>query len=418
MGDLLTDDFYADLERDQPSARRCRCSLPPQMLNTMVPATDDDAMPGMPRAGDFTAAFYADPVRRYMLPVFSDRRTDWPSPPLRRARQPARARHVGTSRGSPTATPPRCWPSCCRPARSTAGTAPGWTWSATPPPGRQAQVRRKPADRHTAMLDYLRANPDGPRRRRLRRRRGQPAVEEPRGLPRPAARDRHHPRHPPGHQGAHGPAPALALPRCRRGHRAGHGQGPRPWGARRRCTPTSTTCSRSPRWSPRPPRRSWMPGCSTSATRACSCAGVNDTPRSAAGPVLRAAGQRRHHAVLLLHVRHDPVQRALATLAARGPGAAARDHGLPARLRHAAHRLRRAVRRQALGAPGATLRHRARHLLLAQELPHLDRGPGRRRPLREYVYYDPIHTLPRAASVVAQQRRPRRRSSSCWPHCR
>ena len=29
-----------------------------------------------------TEAFYADPVRRYMLPVFSDRRTDWPSHPL------------------------------------------------------------------------------------------------------------------------------------------------------------------------------------------------------------------------------------------------------------------------------------------------------------------------------------------------
>src|SRR6266851_3174698 len=29
----------------------------------------------------FTEAFYADPVRRYMIPVFSDRRTDWPSHP-------------------------------------------------------------------------------------------------------------------------------------------------------------------------------------------------------------------------------------------------------------------------------------------------------------------------------------------------
>ena len=37
----------------------------------------------MPAAGAaFTAAFYADPVRRYMLPVFSDRRSDWPSHPF------------------------------------------------------------------------------------------------------------------------------------------------------------------------------------------------------------------------------------------------------------------------------------------------------------------------------------------------
>ena len=39
----------------------------------------------MPAAGAaYTAAFYADPVRRYMLPVFSDRRTTGrptPTPP-------------------------------------------------------------------------------------------------------------------------------------------------------------------------------------------------------------------------------------------------------------------------------------------------------------------------------------------------
>ena len=49
--------------------------VPPQMLNTMVPSTDS----AMPAAGaEFTEAFYADPIRHYMLPVFSDRRTDWP----------------------------------------------------------------------------------------------------------------------------------------------------------------------------------------------------------------------------------------------------------------------------------------------------------------------------------------------------
>lgn len=37
----------------------------------------------MPAAGAaFTEAFLADPVRRYMLPVFSDRRTDWASHPF------------------------------------------------------------------------------------------------------------------------------------------------------------------------------------------------------------------------------------------------------------------------------------------------------------------------------------------------
>jgi lysine 2,3-aminomutase len=83
MGDLLTDDFYTDLERDQAERATMSMLLPPQMLNTMVPATGvwDDGL--MPRAGDdFTAEFMADPVRRYMLPVLSDRRTDWPSHPF------------------------------------------------------------------------------------------------------------------------------------------------------------------------------------------------------------------------------------------------------------------------------------------------------------------------------------------------
>ena len=69
-GDLLPDSFYADLERDQAERATMSILLPPQMLNTMVPHD-------VPRA----AAMYADPVRRYMLPVFSDRDPQWPSHP-------------------------------------------------------------------------------------------------------------------------------------------------------------------------------------------------------------------------------------------------------------------------------------------------------------------------------------------------
>ena len=68
MGDRLDESFYADLERDQAERATMSMLLPPQMLNTMDSSSTD--------------AFYADPVRRYMLPVFSDRRTDWPSHPL------------------------------------------------------------------------------------------------------------------------------------------------------------------------------------------------------------------------------------------------------------------------------------------------------------------------------------------------
>lgn len=70
MGDLLDDRFYEDLARDQAERATMSMLIPPQMLNTMVP----DEPPT-------TETFLADPVRRYMLPVFSDRRTDWPSHP-------------------------------------------------------------------------------------------------------------------------------------------------------------------------------------------------------------------------------------------------------------------------------------------------------------------------------------------------
>jgi lysine 2,3-aminomutase len=71
LGDLVDERFYTDLQRDQAEFATMSMLVPPQMLNTMVPHGADD----------WTAAFYADPVRRYMIPVASDRRTDWPSHP-------------------------------------------------------------------------------------------------------------------------------------------------------------------------------------------------------------------------------------------------------------------------------------------------------------------------------------------------
>jgi lysine 2,3-aminomutase len=73
-GTGLEERFFSDLERDQRERATMSMLLPPQMLNTMVASLAPDE-PG------FTEAFYADPVRRYMIPAFSDRRTDWPSHP-------------------------------------------------------------------------------------------------------------------------------------------------------------------------------------------------------------------------------------------------------------------------------------------------------------------------------------------------
>src|SRR3954452_20506412 len=61
-GAPLDEPFYADVEADQATRATMSLLLPPQMLNTMVP----DSVPT-------TAAMFADPVRRYMLPVASDR---------------------------------------------------------------------------------------------------------------------------------------------------------------------------------------------------------------------------------------------------------------------------------------------------------------------------------------------------------
>ncbi|GHF52483.1 lysine 2,3-aminomutase [Streptomyces mashuensis] len=74
-GDLLADTFLADLEHDQRTCATMPLLITPHMLNTIAADSPADG------PGSLTDAFYDDPVRRYMLPVFSDRRTDFPSHP-------------------------------------------------------------------------------------------------------------------------------------------------------------------------------------------------------------------------------------------------------------------------------------------------------------------------------------------------
>ncbi|WP_433075718.1 KamA family radical SAM protein [Dactylosporangium sp. CA-052675] len=70
LGDRVGDDFYDDLAADRARFATMAMLLPPQMLNTMVPGAEPDA-----------EALRADPVRRYMLPLASDRHPVWPSHP-------------------------------------------------------------------------------------------------------------------------------------------------------------------------------------------------------------------------------------------------------------------------------------------------------------------------------------------------
>jgi lysine 2,3-aminomutase len=74
MGDLLDKRFYDDLQADQRELATMSMLIPPQMINTMARHASTDP-------GEFTDAFYADPIRHYMLPVKSDRNPIWPSHP-------------------------------------------------------------------------------------------------------------------------------------------------------------------------------------------------------------------------------------------------------------------------------------------------------------------------------------------------
>ncbi len=64
LGPLLPDALAASMEKDLAATATMSMLMPPQMLNTM---NYDD--------------LWNDPVRRYMLPAFDDRRKDWSSHP-------------------------------------------------------------------------------------------------------------------------------------------------------------------------------------------------------------------------------------------------------------------------------------------------------------------------------------------------
>ncbi len=64
LGDLLPDALAASMEKDLQQTATMSMLMPPQMLNTL---NFDD--------------LWADPVRRYMLPAFDDRRKEWASHP-------------------------------------------------------------------------------------------------------------------------------------------------------------------------------------------------------------------------------------------------------------------------------------------------------------------------------------------------
>jgi len=147
-GDLLDERFYADLEADQQHRATMSILLPPQMLNTMVPHTRPT-----------TEAMLADPVRRYMLPVFSDRATDWPSHPYA-IRDSLHEHEMWTAEGLthryPTKVLAELLPTC--PQYCGHCTRMDLVGNSTPQVSK-LKFELKPVDRQAAMLDYLRRSP-------------------------------------------------------------------------------------------------------------------------------------------------------------------------------------------------------------------------------------------------------------------
>jgi lysine 2,3-aminomutase len=153
MGDLLDESFYADLERDQRERATMSMLVPPQMMNTMAPT----AVPAGP--GSFTDAFYVDPVRRYMIPVFSDRRTDWLSHPY--ATRDSLHEHdmwvaEGLTHRYPTKVLAELLPTC--PQYCGHCTRMDLVGNSTPSV-EKLKFDLKPVDRLDSMMSYLRSTP-------------------------------------------------------------------------------------------------------------------------------------------------------------------------------------------------------------------------------------------------------------------
>jgi lysine 2,3-aminomutase len=153
IGPALDDRFLADLALDQATHATMPMLLPPQMLNTM--ATDTPV--GGP--GSLNDAFRADPVRRYMLPLASDRDPDWPSHPYatrdslhEAAMWPVEGlthRYPTKVLAELTNTCPQYCGHCTR--MDLVGTS--------TPAVEKHRFLLRPADRNERILDYLRSTP-------------------------------------------------------------------------------------------------------------------------------------------------------------------------------------------------------------------------------------------------------------------
>ncbi|NIH80479.1 KamA family radical SAM protein [Amycolatopsis viridis] len=145
LGDLVGERFYDDLAADQRELATMSMLVPPQMLNTM--------------SVDSTDAFYADPVRRYMLPVRSDRDRDWPSHP-HSARDSLHEAEMWVVEGLTHRYPTKVLAELLSTCPQYCGhcTRMDLVGNSTDQVVKH-KLDLKPADRQDAMIDYLRRTP-------------------------------------------------------------------------------------------------------------------------------------------------------------------------------------------------------------------------------------------------------------------
>ncbi|SDC79346.1 KamA family radical SAM protein [Actinokineospora iranica] len=151
-GDLLAESFYEDLAADQQQLATMSMLLPPQMLNTMAPTAS-------PSQAAFTEAFFADPIRRYMLPVRSDRDPVWPSHP-HSERDSLHEAEMWVTEGLTHRYPTKV-------LAELVSTCPQYCGHCTrmdlvgnsTPQVQKNKLTLRPADRQDRILGYLRANP-------------------------------------------------------------------------------------------------------------------------------------------------------------------------------------------------------------------------------------------------------------------
>jgi lysine 2,3-aminomutase len=148
LGDTVGEEFYADLDADQQRFATMSMLVPPQMLNTMVPHQVPD-----------TASFYADPIRRYMIPVASDRRTDWPSHPYS-TRDSLHEHDMWVAEGLTHRYPTKVLAELISTCPQYCGhcTRMDLVGNSTPQVDK-LRLTLKPVDRYDAMIAYLRRSP-------------------------------------------------------------------------------------------------------------------------------------------------------------------------------------------------------------------------------------------------------------------